>query len=199
MRILRSVPVLLFTCLFFNSCLNVKSSDGLENKPYFDLELLIKEQVEKLNVLNEDGKAPIVLREISFGEKKENIELNKTNDSDYPNWEKELLLFKEADINKPVLISAYEEIKTDRSVTYKALSAELKVQELAISFKDAEVETIKIILNKENYLYTSTKSMEMNFENNLIKSYKIIGFRKLVTTQSIDYLAITNLSYPKNL
>lgn len=199
MRILRSVPVLLFTVLFFTACLDIRSSEGLTNKPYFDLAHLIKEHIQRLNALNEKGKAPLVVREISFGEKKELIELNKTDAGDYPNWEKELLLFKESDINKPVLLNAYEEIKTDSKITYKALSANLKVQALEISFKHSEVDRVKIILNEENYLYTSNKSMEIYFENDLIKSYKILGIRKLATAPAINYLATTNLSYPNDL
>lgn len=196
MQILRLVFSLLLIILFANSCLDVKSSDGHTSKPYFDLESLIDGQIEKLNGLNEKGKPPIVYREISFGDQKEKIELNKENESEYPNWEKELLLFKEADINKPILLKAYKEIKTENAIAYEALSPESKVQELKVAFAETEVKKVEISLKTENYLYISSKSMEMQFENGFITNYKILEFRELVTTQAIEYLAITNLTYP---
>ncbi len=197
MEFRRNYTYLLLIGFFALACTEIKNEKALSKKPYFDLEGFVEGQISYLDSLSGlNDKAPVVKRTIAIEGEKETVTLTKEGAEAYPNWKKELLLFKESDINKPVLLQSYEEVKTDSSSIFSAKENSLKVQELEVVYSGEEVAKIYIELNEENYLYTSDKSMYLTVKNGYLDQYAINGYRKLIANDALNYKVTTQLSYP---
>ena len=186
-----------FVCFaVLTACIEVQDRTELAQKPYFDLPAFAQKQIDLLDSLSTNvANKPVVTKKVIIGENIEEVELSG-NDVDYPVWEKELQLFKEADINKPVLLNSYEAMEKDDVKIYKALEVELNIQELKVTYEGDKVKEIYLKLNEENYLYTSYKDLVMKVENGLINEIDIKGYRKLVGNDSLKYQVNTHLSFP---
>lgn len=148
--------------------------DQTQVKNYYDLKGFIDNQIKVLN----DSK-PLVGKKLMVNNKNEAIEV-KISD-----WEKELELFKQLDINKPAFKTSYEVKQSDTSDS-TTIEYTLKPSE------KAPVKILKIVLDKnknlkillakvkqENNLYHSDKTLSILVDKSMITSYKIVGYQQL--------------------
>lgn len=182
---LRIILLLLF---FVVGCRSERKAETAE-KVYFDLAGFVDQQVAYLqeNPVN-------ALKKVDMnGEHEEvNIINNKIEKSgELVNWEKELALFKEADINKPVLRNSYEVIEKLEGLAtiYMAKEEDLPVHSLSVfrENQDEEVTEISISYLEEKDLFLNTRELRMELENEKLRKLTINGFQKLPTIDSLIY------------
>jgi hypothetical protein len=138
--------LLLLLCGWYACKPEIKET-GAELK-YFDLKEYFKNEALRLTRLN----LPV---------KKTVAHNGDTESKTVPitNWEKELNLFTESDINKPAWKLSYTVTATPDSVVYTARYPELKTREIIIRKKDGKVTGIIIENDTHNILYTTTEKL----------------------------------------
>lgn len=165
------------------------------DKKYFDLIQFTDNQVRELYMQKRQVKKKIFLD----GQTDEII-------SDTLNWEKELALFKEADINSSSLRDSYEisEDKIARTITYTAKESKLKVKEIRLIFDEqsqmnrVSVKQVKIFFSEDNQLYEIQRDLMMELRNNLLSAYSIKGFQKVILKDSLVYEITAKIDYQQS-
>lgn len=150
------------------SCQNPQADS--QTKTYYDLAGFIKNQIQELT------KSKIqVQKRVFLDDKKEEVKLDKID------WEKELELFIQADLNKQAYQLSYDKVENDSLVVYQLKNGEkLPVSRLEMAFDNKRnPKRIEAKLNTKNYLYESSKTLKMILENNRIQNYKIEGWQEL--------------------
>ncbi len=176
------------TTLFFLSflCIACVPTTDISNaeKKYFDLTKFVQQQTEMLNAQKRKVK-----KQVNLSGQADEIQ------TDTLDWEKELALFREADINSPSLRDSYEisEDKVNGIVIYTAKEEKQKVREISIIFGEnntvekVNIKEIKIVFSEDNQLYEIQRTMEMQLKNNLLSAYSIKGFQKVILKDSLVY------------
>ena len=162
------IVLILLLSIFAASCNN--SENKIQSKTYYDLAGLINQQISDLS-----AKMPLVEKIVTLTDKQERIE---TKDID---WNKELELFLQADLNKQSYQSGYTVDVQDKRTNYVLKRGEkLPVRQLTIELDEKDLpRQIEAIMHTKNYLYESDKKLTANFVNNQLKSYKIEGYQEL--------------------
>lgn len=160
--------ILLLLLLFLASC--TQSENKIQSKSYYDLAGLMNQQISDLS-----EKKPVVDKTVILVDKQERIE---TKDID---WNKELELFIQADLNKQSYQSGYTIDVKDKRVNYQLKAGEkLSVTGLTIEFDEKDLpKHIEATIHTKNYLYESDKKLTAELVNNQLKSYKIEGYQEL--------------------
>jgi hypothetical protein len=182
--LLKWLYMLVFAVLFMG-CTEADESEGTSKiDVYYDLEGFIEEQVVLLN-----RQKPMVTKTVEKDEESE------TRNDPAVDWNKELELFKQADINKAALKSSYEISQSDSlHYEYKLKKGESAlVQQLSIvidpnSRKPSEVNAQLVNHNK---LFDSEKRISLKCVSNngiwRISFYEIKGYQKLSVFSESSY------------
>ncbi len=159
---------LLIISLLLAGC--TESSNENTSKYYYDLSGLINQKISQLT-----ENKPLTQKTLSIGDKTETI---KTKDID---WNKELELFLQADLNKQSYQLSYTQDSTQNTVVYQLKKGEkLPVKSLSIEFDEQKSpKHIEALMQVENYLYKSEKHILMDLEKKQLKSYQIEGWQEL--------------------
>lgn len=160
-------------------------------KKYYDINGLIDHQVKML-----DSIGFFLLKKAAIDGVEETVRFSHPN---FAAWENELSIFKSADINKSRLLDSYDIIETKNDavklIIYKSKTPEsTQVDSLALSFsiKDNYLLKIHAFITSNNALFESEKNLELEFTNlnngiNLLSSYKIEGWQKMISKNSTTY------------
>jgi hypothetical protein len=159
---------LLFISLLLLGC--NESSNKNTPKHYYDLAGFIKQQISQLT-----ANKPLIQKNLLIGEKTEVIQ---TKDID---WNKELELFLQADLNKQSYQLSYDKDSTQNMLVYQLKKGEkLPVKTLKIDFDEEKTpKHIEALMQVENYLYQSEKIISMDLEKKQLKTYQIEGWQEL--------------------
>jgi hypothetical protein len=109
----------------------------------------------------------------------------ETKNSNVIDWQKELALFVEADLNKKAFLNSYEIINNGPESLFSLKKGEeLPVKKIIVR-KDAlgRVGNIKIERSTNNYLFKASSRFEMNLENQKLAKYKIQTIQELFLSQ----------------
>lgn len=163
-------------------------------KAYFDIEKKVRELIPLLAELNPEVDKTIVMS----GQ----VE-NKILQLDSAGWVKELEIFAQANINRPVLRDLYEtEMTTEGAwqvVIYKNKNPEANgIVYLKIYSSNELVGKIEALHREENVLYYSERILEMEFGQpnvNMLNSYAIKGKQKLPLQDTVAFEIHGRLSY----
>ncbi|MCE7043697.1 hypothetical protein [Dyadobacter sp. CY312] len=186
------VGLFLFLAVFLILSCDSKVEDDQNNeKIFYDLAGFVNQQVSELNKLK-----PAVTKMTIMG-----VESNQIETSDI-NWQKELELFSQADINKPAFRQSYSVSRPDSS-TFLYVSKEgdrLPIRRLQIVVDSTNAPlVVEAFIKSDNKLYTSEKSISMRCSNVgnmlMIKSYRVEGFQKLVMMDKKPFLIEAQISY----
>ena len=150
------------------------SSGGVTQ--YIDVKGFIEQQQKLLQ-----QRKPLVKKAWTVGKE---LEEKQTTEVD---WETELALFEQADINKPAYARTYviEQSPDGRTLNYRANSSEsVPVRFLQVTLDSAErIEQLEAELLVENNLYTSQKLLKLTCAERKgvwqIVSYSINGSQQL--------------------
>jgi hypothetical protein len=136
-----------FICTALVACKpDVKETKG--QYKYFDLKGFIQADSSRLNRTN-----PTVNKTVNHNGASE------TKNLKIANWGHELGLFASSDINKPSWRKSYSELAQGDSITYKALTPDLKTRELTIGKTNGKVIYIHIINHTQNLLYETSEAL----------------------------------------
>lgn len=177
---MRSVfPVFLF-CLLFTACHSPAEQD--QPPVYYDVAGFVNKQIADLTALQPD-----VQKTVSIDDKQ-----SQQTTADI-NWNRELGLFLQADINKPALRNSYR-IERPDSLTYvytlKPTEEALTVRSLMVQLAkpNGKPRRIEAVLQTDNPLYTSERHLLL--ERNPGSSsmhYSVRGFQKLAYISRRDF------------
>ncbi len=121
----------------------------IENNGAFDLSGYIKKEAARLKKANR----PVVKTVYHNG-------ITETKTVHIANWEQELGLFIDADINKPTWRNNYNVTDEDSLLAYRAKDSTLKVSEILINRTKQKIRWILIYTKTpKNYLYTTTQKL----------------------------------------
>ena len=141
---------LLFLLLIFllgacSSGTQQKKSRALQ---YFDLKNYIAKEARRLTLLN-----PEIDKYVEVNHSGEHKKLKITD------WQKELSVFSDADINKSAWQGLFK-LNSDKDVkTYISDNEKVPVKSLSIRYKNGKISSLKILISTVNSLYTSNDTL----------------------------------------
>lgn len=146
--------LLLFLSVYIFSCGEISNTNVLPSAPFFDLTDYMDQEIIRLKNLSE------ITKTISFNTKKEVLKI------DLPSLEKELAIFKNADINKIAWIDKYEvdsllnKQNEVEKLIYKANEKSLRTQLMEITFNKNLVDHIYIENNSKSLISGSFQTLK---------------------------------------
>jgi hypothetical protein len=177
-------PFCLFLlCLF--ACSDLQMKPQAATNLYFDLPSFVKQQIEILK------KQPCkVQKSLTSGNQTQEISAAMVD------WQKELALFLEADINKPALRDAYFVNQDKSKIEYLAMDKKAKIRRILVKGSAENPTEIQVSMLDANLLYQTEKEFFMQFENNKLSNYEIKGFQKVLFKEQLDYKMQAKLVCP---
>ena len=112
---------------------------GADTNQFFDLKKYFTAESIRLNKIN-----PLITKTAVHNK------ISETKKLHIPNWETELSLFSESDINKPAWKASYKASSSEGITTYTAIDSTLKTRSIVIKKQQNKVKLILI------YNYTKT-------------------------------------------
>jgi len=193
--------------IFFQSILAVSCySPGNElgesggRLSYYDMDSLVTTQIVELMRLDPEVKKTAILDD---GEEEEKFHLDSLG------WEKELQVFRDANINKPAFLGFYD-VTREVEDNYSNLvfdeynssgEGKFAVKNFKVYYlrKPQNIKKVVIVLNEQNELFKSERNLEMTFEeqgsNPLISSYNVNGSQKLKLKDPMSYEVKVELTF----
>lgn len=161
--------ILAFCCLTSIFSCNPPSSPN-QKSIYFPWNAFFKNEIARLQQQH-----PAVHKSILLNGKKEDKTLYQIN------FENELSLFLEADLNKPAFENSYDNLSENNLIWYSLKKEEnLKVKTVQIQLDAQEQpENVSLVVEEKNFLFSSEKKMHLNFHNGQLQTYSIEGTQKL--------------------
>ncbi|MCC9165440.1 hypothetical protein [Pontibacter harenae] len=151
----------------------------------YDINGFIAQQVQHL-----EAQSPTVLKTVQTeGQPAETIK------TDSVNWEEELAVFQEVDVNRPAVQEFYTEQKTqlsngNTSVKYNRVEgAEAPVAYLHLILRpDNQIQHLEAVLQDQNPLFYTKRTLSLTTDaNTTLQSYSIEGVQKLILNDSLHY------------
>ena len=139
-----------FACLLLlSSCFSKNKEEAVRHIYFFDLQSYFKEQALTLNKTAKKINKTVAKNEIT---EEKLVSIN--------NWETELALFINADINKPDWKDSYTKDSTATKVIYTATDKDLRTQRIEINLYHSKATQFVIDTQEDNLLYHSTEHLE---------------------------------------
>lgn len=168
-------PIFMLLLFSINSCNNPARQD--QPNVYYDVLGFVEQQITDLS-----ARKPLVKKAVGINESRSQ---QQTRDI---NWNRELALFTQADINKPALRTSYQITRPD-SLTYqytlKNSADQLIVQSLVVQVDSAthQPRRIEAVLQSQNPLYSSERNILLESGSTdgqwRVNHYRLSGFQKL--------------------
>ena len=140
--------VIVFCAILLLSC--AKNSGNVKaDRTYFDLDSFFLKEASRLQILN-----PGVNKTVSRNSEEQTKKISGIN------WENELSLFAESDINKSAWKDSYKVIHNKGELIYRSLDSNLRTREIRI-VKDQKGTVQKIIIENQtnNRLFQSFEKL----------------------------------------
>jgi hypothetical protein len=173
--------------LFYWSCTPDQNDKTSATDFFYDINGLIDEQIMIL-----DSISPFILKKAKIGADEE----IKRKDS--VDWSDELMLFRSADINKPLLKDSYE-ISTSSEGNFQTISYASRrpestaIDKLSVSLTDKGNKPVEIhaSFDSKNPLFATVMTLEMHFQTingiQVLSKYVSEGWQKMVSKDSTYY------------
>lgn len=163
--------LLLFIAALHLGCENVSSNNPSESKLYTDVPAVVSSLQNELKKSN-----PSVLKTVQVDEKVEKI---ITKDID---WEKELTLFQDLDLNKTAFRGQFSEQKTiDGSIKYVAKTDDMLIRSLDVQMDSKSQKPVRISATwkNSNILYETYRKLTMDLASGKLSRYAVDTKQKL--------------------
>jgi len=167
----RFYKLVLMALLGFSACIEVPTATAKKDLAFFDLKNYFNEEIKNLSRIKQVKKSVAINGVIE--------ELVK----DSLNFEEELSVFLDSDINRVAWIDKYkvDSLNTNgqlQSITYSALDEKLKTQSLIINYKNNQVDQISIKNNRTSLVSDSAQELEYRVE----KGYTVVSRQNTTIT-----------------
>lgn len=164
--------------LLLPACKPAIKEDGVTAK-YFDLKAYFKADAARLN-----SSKKTVLKTITHNGTTESKEVNITD------WERELSLFSESDINKPAWRDSYSIQTSPTMVIYTATDDDLKTREIIVNKTGDKVKYIVIYNYTKNILYYTKEKLtympDSIYKIEKTQQVRLLGLNKYVITGKLN-------------
>lgn len=154
----------------FSSCSSAPGEHAQKQKYFFDIAGYFSQQASTL--ANQS-----IVKTVSKNQATE------TKTVIIKNWEQELQLFLECDINKPAWKDSYKKDSTNNVLSYTATDPELKVRTIQINFNGQKPKKIEIKTESKNLLYHTTEKLVFIPDS----VYQITKHQKVILLGLNDY------------
>lgn len=145
---MRNLLIAYIALIFFSGCFLNNKEEKKNVIYFFDLKTYFSKTAEKLNQSN-----LLISKSVSKNELTETKQL-KIND-----WNQELALFMDADINKPAWKDDYSKDSTEQKIIYTAKNQDLKTQKIEIDMALGLPKKIRINTQVSNFLYQTKEDL----------------------------------------
>jgi hypothetical protein len=145
---MRNLLFLLLTVLFFGGCNSSAPEKQRSVLEYFDLKGYIGKETRRLRQLNPEVDKTVMVDNV--------VEHKKLK---IANWQKELSVFSDADINKSAWKGLFRLHKAKDSETYISDNEKVPVKSLVIRYKAGRIYKIEVLNSSSNILYTSNDTL----------------------------------------
>lgn len=172
--------LLLLVFIVLLGCSQLKPEMNITS--YYNLDSLITQQVKVLSDRNVR-----LTKTVSINDSSE----TRVIQMDSSEWEKELQFFRQLNINEPRLVGGFRVDSTGSRINYlpkKQTSS--RVEELTIIFQEGNVSEISGRIFEENDIYETKKNILVVFDNEIIESYALSGYQKIVLKDSAEFTII---------
>ena len=144
----KNLPI--FILLFLFGCDSQPEQKQENELTYFDLKGYFEKEASRLSKTN-----PMLSKTVGVNE---SSETRKIRISD---WEKELEIFKDADINKAAWKGMFTEIKQPGRQIYTSNDEKIPVKQLQLYYseKGDKIKGLQIIIHTDNMLYSSCDTL----------------------------------------
>jgi hypothetical protein len=159
--------VLILLIALLPSCKPDNLQDDAGAAKYFDLQGYFKADAARLTKLNHPTLKTVDHNGTTQTKK---IHIN--------NWDAELSLFSQSDINKPAWRDSYNVVNTGNTIIYQTKDPELTTKEIVITKQGGKIKWIMIINSTTNILYNTTEKLSY-FPDSLYQIYKYQKVRLL--------------------
>lgn len=168
--------LLFFVLVSLWSCEKPKKNKA--EKKYFDIKTWVAETVEQ-----KSGKRCVLVKKTIINGKAEKQSLEKIN------WEHELMLFAEADLNSPALTDDYQitENKAEKTIVYQSTNSNNKVKKMEIKGYPDLLSEINIDVSEANQFYEATRKMRLKLVDNQLVGYQIMGVQRILFKEPMEY------------
>jgi hypothetical protein len=139
---------LLIFALAFSACSSDQKPETTGKQAYFDLQGYFKKEIARLQKIN-----PWVNKTVETNGRAEHKNIKIAD------WTQELAIFVDADINKTSWRGSFNVSKTDSTQRFTSDNKKIRIKELAITNKGAQIKRIQILVAVKNILYTSTDTL----------------------------------------
>lgn len=161
-----------------------------EQTAYFDVPGFINSQINRLE------KEPVNLQKTVGLESKK----QETQTINKPDWETELALFREIDLNKKALEGSYTQTKTvlpEGEKLLYTLNADVSAPIVSLEVwknKQGQVKWLQAVYEQKNTLFYNReiRTLETNGQEQ-IKAYQISGVQKVLLFDSLAYQVASKL------
>ncbi|WP_316801350.1 hypothetical protein [Pedobacter frigidisoli] len=132
----------------FTSCNQERETNANARLSYFDVKGFFSKEINRLRLSN-----PIVEKTVSVNGVSENRKIKIAD------WEKELAVFTNADINKASWQGEFK-VTVDHQLTiYSSANKKIPVKKILITHQQAKVAKIEIIVENKNILFQSVDTL----------------------------------------
>lgn len=156
-----------------SGCMTKENKEVKQQASYFDLKGYFSNMAQQLHKSNPTVDKSVAKNELTEAKK---LKIN--------NWEQELALFIEADINKPAWKDSYRKDSTATKITYTSKDPDLKTQKIEISLEKGIPVKFSISTTVANLLYHTAEQLEFYPDS----AYSISKHQKVVLIGENDYL-----------
>lgn len=161
---------LLLLAFFVTACANEANVD--RTLAYYDTRHVIETAIQDL-----EARKPEVNKTWTYAKAQES---RIVTDID---WNKELKLFLDADINKSSFVSSYDSTVAPERITYFLKTGEkLPIKSISIALDTLTMSPIGFhaVRTSENYFFTTQADLKLTLENEKVMTYDIQTVQKLL-------------------
>ncbi|WP_158796751.1 hypothetical protein [Pedobacter sp. L105] len=145
---MRNTIFLLLILLFFGSCNPAAPKKQSSPLTYFDIKGYFAKEAKRLKSLN-----PEIDKTVTVNQSAEHKKLKIAD------WQKELSIFSDADINKSAWQGLFKLHQTQDVKTYISDNEKVPVKSLQVSYQNGKIHGIEILISNANSLYTSSDTL----------------------------------------
>lgn len=160
--------ILLF--LVFSACQNADKAAGVQK--YFDSRTWVENLVADLK-----ARKPRVEKTWIYDRQTETAEVSDID------WEKELKLFLDADLNKSSFVMSYDSVKQPYYTLYRLKPEEnLPVKEFSVAFDSVTHAPVSIscVKQSQNYFFSTGSQISLSAEAGKLSGYEIRSVQRLL-------------------
>ncbi|MEO5909577.1 MAG: hypothetical protein ABIP95_01755 [Pelobium sp.] len=158
--------------MIFSGCFSADKKNDRRKIYFYDLQTYFTKTAEKLNQEN-----PTITKSVAKNKITEKHTLKVTN------WNTELALFIESDINKGAWRDSYSKDSTATKIIYTAIDNNLKTRKIEIWMDEGKPKKFTVYTKVDNMLYHTTEELEFIPDS----SYSIKKHQKILILGLNDY------------